>query len=832
MVKGDAENTLIKEVEPYIHKDKTRLNNPPVGCAKFDKEQEKTKQYCHDPNLDPSLEWYGKKEKTTFEVPIVSLHVHETIIPQRIIYEARQRKHRGTYQSTLFDVDTFKRKKESFEFYQHDMGWENRLIAGDSLLVMNSLIEKESMSGKIQMFYVDPPYGIKYGSNFQPFTNKRNVQDGKDEDLTKEPEMIKAFRDTWELGIHSYLSYLRDRLLLARELMAESGSIFIQIGDENVHRIRSICDEIFGPDNFMSQISFKTSPGDTTSYLPPCLDYIVWYAKDKRKVKFRKLYLPKQKGFDNASSFDWIEFEDGSSRSLTNEEKNDPNLIPKGKLFRWADPCRKGTSETAKFEFIFGGESFRPAPGMTWKTTPSGLENLAKAGRLGKKGSQLNYKRYLDDFPATELLNVWTDTMNSFMQRHYVVETNPLPIQRCILMTTDPGDLVMDITCGSGVTAYVAEKYGRRWITCDTSRIAISLTKQRLMTAYFDYYKLKYPNSGVSSGFLYNTLQHVTLKSIANGESPDIEELYDQPLVDKTKVRITGPFTVEAIPSPTVRPIDTVGVNGETAAFSSQSEWRDELKSTGILTKGGEKIEFSRVEPLQGTTFLQAEAETKENSPRKAVICFGSETHPLDARIVDYALDEAAMIRPSPQLIVFCAFQFDPEASKYIESTNWPGMQILQVYMNTDLLTKDLMKNRSSNQSFWMIGQPDVECKCIREGIDKGKYQVKIRGFDYYDVTQGNIVSKGASSVAMWMLDTNYDGMTFTPAQVFFPMAGPNDGWQKLAKTLKAELDPELIEYYRGVESIPFSITGLTKIAVKIIDNRGIESIKIITIGD
>jgi adenine-specific DNA-methyltransferase len=718
------------------------------------------------------------------------------------------------------------------EFYQHPRGWANRLIAGDSLLIMNSLLEKESMAGKVQMVYMDPPYGIKYGSNFQPFVDKRNVSD-KDEDLSTEPEMIKAFRDTWELGIHSYLSYLRDRLLLVRDLLSESGSVFIQIGDENVHRVRQICDEVFGPENFMSQISFKTSPGDTTNYLPPCLDYIVWYVKDKQKTKFRKLYLPKQKGDVNASSFDWIELQDGTSRSLTIEEKKDPKSIPSGKLFRWADPCRKGTSESARFEFEFNGEVFKPAPGMTWKTTHEGLSRLEQAGRLGKKGSQLNYKRYIDDFPATELLNVWTDTMNSFMQRHYVVETNPLPVQRCILMTTDPGDLVMDITCGSGVTAFVSEKYGRRWITCDTSRIATILTRQRLLTATFPYYQLKDVSNGVSSGFEYKVIPHITLETLANGENPILETMYDEPLIDKTKIRVSGPFTMEAIPSPTVKPVDSLYDDLATSDTSSkQSEWRDQLKSTGIIARGGEIIKFSRVDPLVGTKFLQAEAETKDEVPRKAVICFANESAPLDSKTVASALDEAELIRPLPKLIIFCAFQFDPEAAKFIDETKWPNVQLLKVQMNTDLLIEDLMKRDPSSQSFWMIGQPDIICEKITVGDFAGKYQVSVRGFDYYDTKTGTIQSGDSSKIAMWLLDTDYDGMSLNPSQIFFPMSGSKEGWAKLAKTLRVELDPDLIKMYHGVKSIPFSSKANTKVAVKIIDNRGIESLKVLMIGE
>lgn len=411
----------------------------------------------------------------------------------------------------------------------------------------------------------------------------------------------------------------------------------------------------------------------------------------------------------------------------------------------------------------------------------------------------------------------------------YVVQTALKAIQRCMLMTTDPGDLVLDITCGSGTTAYVAEQWGRRWITCDTSRVAITLAKQRLMTATFDYYKLAHEEQGVGSGFVYKTVPHITLKSIANNEPPATETLYDQPEIDKTKIRVTGPFTVEALPAPVVKPLDDLGGMEEDVS-AKQTDWRDQLLATGILGRGGAKLEFSRVEPLSGTKFLQAEAETKEDTPRRAVICFAGETKPLDSRMVEMALDEAEAMRPAPQLIVFAAFQFDPEAAKNIAETNWPGVTLLQTQMNTDLMTEDLKKKRSSDQSFWLVGQPDVEL--IRDGRSKTRYKVRVNGFDYYDVKKGTVESGSTSRIAMWMLDTDYDGMCIVPKQVFFPMGGKKDGWSKLAKTLRAEINPDLIEKFAGNESLWFTVQPNSRVAVKIIDDRGIESLKVIRVGE
>lgn len=461
------------------------------------------------------------------------------------------------------------------------------------------------------------------------------------------------------------------------------------------------------------------------------------------------------------------------------------------------------------------------------------MDRLLAARRIdvSSKGG-LGYIRYFEDFCAMPITGLWTDTVgqNQFGgDKVYVVQTALPVLTRCILMATDPGDLVLDITCGSGTTAYIAEQWGRRWITCDTSRVALTLTKQRMMTATYDYYKLSHEDQGVSSGFVYKTVPHITLRSLANNEPPEVETLFDQPEVDKTKVRITGPFTVEALPAPVVKPLDDVSEADEDLS-AKQTDWRDQLRATGILGRGGSRLEFTRVEPLSGTKFLQAEAETKEANPRRAVICFAGETKPLDSRMVAMALDEAEMLRPAPKLIIFAAFQFDPEAAKTIDEMNWPGVTLLKAQMNTDLMTEDLKKKRSSDQSFWLVGQPDVEL--IRDGRSKTKFKVKVHGFDYYDVKKGTVESGSTSRIAMWMLDTDYDGMCIEPKQVFFPMGGKKDGWNKLAKTLKSEIDLDLIEKYAGNESLWFRAEPNTRIAVKIIDDRGIESLKVIRIGD
>jgi len=833
--KPTIDTSKLNQIDAYTYPEHDRANIPPVGMAQYDTVASPETKYEYDPHIDPSLQWAGKKEGTTFEVPTSSIHIHESIKPHKIIRSVQTIGDDYTdEQGWLFesDAERAKRRNDAIEFYQHKDKWTNRLIAGDSLVIMNSMLEKEGMAGQVQMVYIDPPYGIKYGSNFQPFVNKRDVKDKKDEDLTTEPEMIKAFRDTWELGIHSYLTYLRDRLLLARELLSDTGSVFVQISDENVHLVRNLCDEVFGAENFVSMISFRKTSNLTANYLPTSNDYIIWFSKDYKSLKFHRLFLNKTLQTVTEDSYGCIEKSDGTWHRLSQEEREKVDSLPKEYLFGLSDLT--SSHEYSRKPFLFEGKEYAPQT-RYWTTSGEGLERLAKAKRLAVVGETLRYKRFFNDFPVMMLNNIWNDTGTGTRteDRIYVVQTGNKPIQRCMLMTTDPGDLVLDITCGSGTTAYVAEQWGRRWVTCDTSRIAITLAKKRLMTATFDYYKLAHPEQGVSSGFVYKTVPHITLKSIANNEPPEQETLYDQPEIEKRKVRISGLFTVEALPAPTVKPLDDdtrpAPFFYENAA-KKQSDWMQELKATGIFGRQGEKIQFSRVEPLEGTKFLHAEAETKETDRKKAVICFASETRPLDIRMVTQALNEAETIRPKPVYIVFAAFQFDPTAAKHIDDTKWPGVTLLKVQMNPDLMTADLKKKASSSQSFWLVGQPDVELIHIEKGADKGKYKIKVKGFDYYDIKQGIVNSGGTDKIAMWMLDTDYDGMSIEPKQVFFPMEGKNEGWDKLAKTLKAEINPDLIEKYRGTESLPFIVKDNTLIAVKIVDDRGIESLKVIVI--
>ena len=497
----------------YRH-DETRINNPPAGIADMNPVSPGRKRYAYDPRLDPQLQWAGKAEHLTFDVETVPLHIHERVAPAAIIASIRT----GPVQASLFADPEFD-LNQAVEFYQHPQPWANRLVLGDSLLVMNSLLERELMAGKVQCVYFDPPYGIKYGSNFQPFTNKRDVKDGADGDLTREPEQIRAFRDTWELGIHSYLTYIRDRLLLMREMLSETGSIFVQISDENVHRIRAVMDEVFGGENFNNLISFKTSDPLGQSGLPKAYDFLIWYAKDKSQMKYRDLY--QERDLLDDKEYRLI---DSDTSSVNSKRVSDDDFL---KFQNWDNIYRRralnssGYTPSCTYDFTLFGVQCKPFGGKSWVTHKEGMDRLVRAQRLFLIGNTPYLKSYYKDFPVGQYDNGWTDKPGATGQI-YVVQTATKFIERCLLMTTDPGDLIFDPTCGSGSTAYVAEQWGRRWITCDTSRVALALARQRLMTATFLYYKLAQPDDGVRGAFVYRTVPHITPRTIANNDQIDV----------------------------------------------------------------------------------------------------------------------------------------------------------------------------------------------------------------------------------------------------------------------------------------------------------------------
>ncbi len=543
------------DVEAIQHGD-TRTNIPTEELREFipdeDEDVRDFVRWPRDPALDPQLVWQGKDalDGEDLVVPVVPVYIQEKIRPRAIIEDLRRNGQREDAQLDFFaDFNGIGSLERKLEFYQHDQHWSNRMILGDSLLVMTSLAEKESLRGKVQCIYLDPPYGIKFGSNWQVSTRKRDVRDGRAEDTTRQPEQVRAFRDTWQLGIHSYLTYLRDRFTVARDLLAETGSIFVQIGDENVHLVRAVLDEVFGSENFVGTIVFRKSGHSASKYVPQVHDYLLWHAKDQSSLKFRRLYKPKSTLDRESGQFNLAE--DAHSlvaRRATMADRASTKTDRATRLLSHDNLTSDGFSPNSSGGFVFEGSTYRPARGSRndrhWKTAPVGLTRMARSGRLLAIGRTLRQKRYLADFPVSPVSDHWSDTVVSGFAdpKSYVVQTSATVIERCVLMATDPGDLVLDPTCGSGTTAYVAEQWGRRWITIDTSRVALTLARTRLMAARYPYYHLADtpegraqeakasglpagdgPTSGdIRQGFVYKRAPHIQLRDIANNEEIDV----------------------------------------------------------------------------------------------------------------------------------------------------------------------------------------------------------------------------------------------------------------------------------------------------------------------
>ena len=541
-----------KTVATLTHQDASRTNIPTAEFQAVMREEEQSPVRVayerRNRDLDPQLVWRGKDEQDWSDLVVQAppLYIQEKVHPKVLIDDLlRQTQHAKDTQKEQLDLfgdfNGLSDEARSTEFYQHDANWTNRMILGDSLQVMASLAEREGLRGKVQCIYLDPPYGIKFNSNFQWSTTSRDVKDGKADHITREPEQVKAFRDTWRDGIHSYLTYLRDRLTVARDLLTESGSIFVQIGDENVHRVRALMDEVFGEDNFISDIAFTTTIQQTSTYLPSVFDHILWFAKNDGRLKYRKLLSVKVAGEVGATRYDFARTEDLLEFRIAAGEK----LPANARVFTTGDLTSQEFRPDTSVPFEFQREEFIPGARRHWNVAMSGMPRLVKAQRIRKEGKNLRAIRFLEDNPAFPITNVWTDTMGIQSRsdpRVYVVQTSTSVIQRCILMSTDPGDIVLDPTCGSGTTAYVAEQWGRRWITIDTSRVALALARTRIMGARYPYYLLADSRDGqlkeaeivrrapseaptyndIRQGFVYERVPHITLKSIANNAEIDV----------------------------------------------------------------------------------------------------------------------------------------------------------------------------------------------------------------------------------------------------------------------------------------------------------------------
>ncbi len=861
-----------KKVETIRHKDK-RANIPTEELRDFVADEElapKTMLYPRDPSLDPQLVWQGKDEqdREDLAVPVAPVYIQEKIHPQAIIDALPRTVKTGGDQTNLFAdfnglEDDFEKK---IDFYsQRDdrrKPWVNRLILGDSLLVMTSLAEKEGLKGKVQCIYLDPPYGIKFGSNWQVSTRKRDVKDGKAGDATRQPEQVRAFRDTWKLGIHSYLAYLRDRLVVARDLLTETGSIFVQIGDENVHLVRSVMDEVFGSDNFVAQINYRSMMPLASGQIESVYDYVVWYAKQKEGLKYRNLWTPKIVG--GSSEFVFADASDGGYRRLTRDEVTDvQQTLAKEKVFKRSNLSSSGYTASCTFDLQFNGETFKPVQGKSWRTTPEGVNRLISANRIFKLGDKLYFKLYHSDFGFRSLENSWADTI-AFQEKFYVVQTTTTIVQRCLLMTTDPGDLVLDPTCGSGTTAHVAEQWGRRWITCDTSRVALALARTRLMAARYPYYLLadspegikkeseltgkmppEYKTDGdIRKGFVYKRVPHVTLKSIAN--NPDIKEsmtseqidiaiarhadtetLYDKPYEDNKRVRVCGPFSVESL-SPH-RVLSTADENQDGAVSEQEGRKQqdfsamvlDNLKKAGVQnTRKSERLSFDRLDPYAGA-WLNAVGEytDSEGNTRRVAVSIGPEHGTVGPHQVKEAAKEAVRGVGFDMLVV-CGFAFDPHVAE--EAKRYGNLTVLPAKMNPDLVMGDeLLKKTGAGNLFMVFGEPDVVINKLKDG----QIKVEVKGVDVYDPTTGQIRSASTDDIACWFIDTKYNGESFFVRHAYF--TGAKEPYDNLKRTLRAEIDEAAWSSLYSTVSRPFDKPETGKFAVKVINHYGDEVLKV-----
>jgi adenine-specific DNA-methyltransferase len=822
----------------------------------------------------PFLDWAGKAERLSMDVPTLPLFIHERLSTQAILQTLKGHKREGVDQQVSLFGDPGRPLAERMKPYEHRDKWVNRMVLGDSLVVMNSLLEYEGMGRQVQMIYMDPPYGVKFGSNFQPFVRKRDVKNNDDADLTREPEMVQAYRDTWELGLHSYLTYLRDRLLVARDLLTQSGSVFVQISDDNLHHVREVMDEVLGTENFCAVIPFRTTISQPALVANPVCDFLLWYARDKSRVKSRRLYQAKRPGDEGASVYTLVEEADGSRRRMTAEELMNPSLLPaKSKVFATGGLDNNGVTPSGSYVFRHEGKDYSPGAGKHWQTKESGMLRLQEMNRLAVSGSTIRYVRYLTDYPVSPIPDLWDDTITgSFTDaKLYAVQTNTKVLQRCILMTTDPGDLVLDPTCGSGTTAFVGEEWGRRWITIDTSRVPLALARQRLLTATFPWYRVKDGSEHPSSGFEYQRRQnrkgeeiggivpHVTLKSIANNEPPEEEVLVDKPEEDKTVTRITGPFCFEAtIPTP----LDVEGSEKpetERAAVETPSEQAgsyldrmiDILRRSPLLRlEGNRTVRLQNIRPLTrtlaGLVEASVEASAEGQTPtladvvgeaaeanglllpgmsRKSVaIVFGPENGSISEGLVYSAAKESAA---KDYTHLYCiGFAIEPNARQLIQSCeDAMGVAATYVQATMDLNMGDLLKNMRSSQIFSVCGLPDVT---VTKHAD-GRYQVELVGLDVFDpISMENHHAKG-DDVPAWLLDTDYNGMCFHVTQAFFPRTS---AWDALKKALKADYEASLWDHLAGSVSAPFESRKDAQIAVKVIDDRGNELMVVKKLSD
>ena len=913
-------------VEDLKHESAKRKNIPTAeyqSVVGADDKKPVQIKYPRNVDLDPQLVWRGKDEQDWSDLVVNAppLYIQEKVHPKALIDELLKRSNKDKHESgfttaDLFtDFDGIPKGVDKTEFYSHEQNWSNRMILGDSLQVMASLAEREGLRGQVQCIYFDPPYGIKFNSNFQWSTSTTKVDDGKHDQITREPEQVKAFRDTWRDGIHSYLTYMRDRLTVARDLLTDSGSIFVQIGDENSHRIRALLDEVFGSENFVSEIKYRTAWTRQSKTLDSLFDTVVWFSKNSDKLKYRKFL--KQNLDVNIAKYDWF-----TTNGLDSFEADDQASYS-GDIKRYflRDLTSQGESTSGRFEFEYLGKIFYPRAGRSWSTRQDGLARLIKANRLQIKGKNIFYKYFQSDYGVSEIGNVWDDTAKAgFLKQEkniYVVQTADTVIKRCLLMASDPGDLILDPTCGSGTTAFVSEELGRRWITIDTSRVALALARARIMGSRFPYYLLADSVAGqekeaelsntspstvkvsgnIQHGFVYERVPHITLKSIANDASIDaiydkrsvelnaqinslnallgthfndaeipldfdsswindarsihqriidllaqrqveiersiaskaeFEYLYEKPIENKKKVRVSGPFTVESLSPHRMLGVDENDNLIDPASDGDQNQKQtfaqmilENLKTAGVQQSNKDnKIIFSSLTHWPGDLICgsgrYSDGKDSSGEDVKAAIFIGPEFGTVQRADLVEAAKEAG--DSGFNVLIACAFNYEAHAT---ELTKLGSIPILKARMNADLHMSEDLKNTGKGNLFVIFGEPDIDL--INEVNDE--IRVKVNGVDVFKPQTGEVISDGADGIACWFVDTDYNEESFFVRQAYF--LGANDPYSSLKTAMKAEINLDAWSTLNSDISRPFPKPKSGRIAVKVINHLGDEVMKV-----
>ena len=777
------------------------------------------------------------RDETEVSTPATPLYVHEKIHPAAFVDSLGTR----APAATLFEDFNNLPENAAFEWYAHRGNWQNRIVRGEARHVMASLLQKESMAGKVQMIYFDPPYGISFKSNMQADTRSRKVGE-KNEDVPNDRGSIQAFRDTYKNGIHSYLDNIFRIAVPARELLHDTGSVFLQFGPENVHRLAILLDEIFGSENRVATVPFAKSGGTSSSTLPSVADYLLWYAKDRNHVKYHQLYEPltRKEKIEHMTWDAMVELANGTTRALTNQERKDPDIhLPDGaRIYRRMPLDSIGVSTTGRSDpYTWNGIRFPCTSGRHWSVSHDGLDRLAALGRLDavavSENGRLRWKRYEDEVPGRQINNLWRQKMSP-NDLHYVVETAESVIERCILMATDPGDLVLDPTCGSGTTAFVAEKWGRRWITTDCSAVAVSLARQRVATGIFDYFLLQDSRDGAmkeaelsgrsfrdsdsygedpANGFVYERVPDVSAAILAYDRDAPPTLLVNRPARKPNTVRVSSPFTVESH-SPH-RYIDPMSALAPAADERREHNANARKAILNALEISGIRDERDRIPvediadwpPSDDAALITHLARVGSD---KAAILIAPDDRTVSKELIDHAAELAAGI-PSVRRLAIVGFEFEADA-RLRETERRGRLSILKVQANRDFQVGNL-QDGSEDNAFVRIGEPDIAI----EKQSNDEIVVEVLGYDTYDPATGQVRNGGPENVDCWMIDTEYDGKSFFARRIHFPGKNGDGQIKRLKRRLGKRIDPSLWDAMLSLRSAPFSRPKKGRIAVRIV---------------